>query len=101
MMLIEHEMGRVLVGRISKNLDLYENGKVSVDDVVGPCQEYLSLLRQHIYKENGVLYPMGESVMNKQDDTENLNCYEKGEEEMGPETCEELIRFAEEMAAEG
>jgi hemerythrin-like domain-containing protein len=99
MMLMEHEMGRTLVGRISENLDLYEKGNASVDDVAGPCQEYLELLGQHILKENNVLYPLGESVMSEQDDTQNLGCYEDREEEIGAETREDLIRLAEEMAA--
>ena len=99
-MLREHEMGRMLVRRISEKLDLYEKGDASVDDVVGPCQEYLQLLRQHISKENSVLFPMGASVMSEQDDTENLGCYENREEEIGPGTHEEFIRLAEEMAAE-
>ena len=100
MMLREHEMGRMLVMRISEKLDLYEKGDASVDDVVGPCQEYLQLLRQHISKENSVLFPMGASVMSEQDDTETLGCYENREEEIGPGTHEEFIRLAEEMAAE-
>ena len=99
-MLREHEMGRMLVRRIAEKLDLYEKGDASVDDVVGPCQEYLQLLRQHISKENSVLFPMGASVMSEQDDTETLGCYENREEEIGPGTHEELIRLAEEMTAE-
>ena len=101
MMLMEHEMGRTPVGRISEKLDLYEKGNASVGDVVAPCREYLQLLRQHIFKENNVLYPMGASIMSEQDDTENLGCYEDRKEEMRPETQEELIRLAEQMAAEG
>lgn len=100
-MLREHEMGRVLVRRISEKLDLYEKGEASVDDVTGPCQEYLQLLRQHISKENSVLYPMGASVMSAQDDTEVMGCYEDREGETGPGTHEDLIRLAEEMTSEG
>mgnify|MGYP001989678640 FL=1 len=100
MMLMEHEMGRALIRQLSETLDLYENGDASVDDVVSPCREYLQLLKQHISKENGVLYPMGENMMSEQDDAETLTCYEDGEQEMGPEASEDLIRLAAEMNAE-
>ena len=99
-MLMEHEIGRVLVRRISEELDSYEKGDASVDDVVGPCQEYLQHLRQHISKENGVLFPLGASMMSEQDDAATLGCYENREAEVGPGAHEELVRLAEEMAAE-
>ncbi len=98
MMLMEHEMGRALIRQLSETLDRYESGDASVPDVVSPCREYLELLRQHISKENGVLYPMGENVMSARDDADTLNCYEEGEQEMGPEASKDLIRLAEEMA---
>ncbi|MEM4312369.1 MAG: hemerythrin domain-containing protein [Nitrososphaerales archaeon] len=82
-MLMEHEMGRNLVKKIREKLDLYKKREVKLDEVIEPCYEYLGLLRQHIYKENNILFPMADEVVTKEDIDDTSKCYEKREEEVG------------------
>jgi len=94
-MLMEHEMGRGLVKRISTSLDKHMKGEASLRDVLDPCRDYIELLRQHIYKENNILFPMGEQVVSREDKEDTLKCYEEKEEEIGHEEHERLERLAE------
>jgi len=98
-MLYEHQLGRELVTRLDEGLRALEE---SEDRVVGAvlstCDEYVQLLRNHIAKENGVLFPMGESVVEMEDIAEVGGYYERVEEvEVGREAHERLERFVEEI----
>ncbi|MCG3125758.1 MAG: hypothetical protein CHACPFDD_00585 [Phycisphaerae bacterium] len=63
-MLHEHRVGRALVSRMSAALDEVRRG---VDDGVarfcGIAREYIELLRQHIFKEDHVLFRMADTVI--------------------------------------
>lgn len=99
-MLMEHEMGRELVRRISSSLESYVRSGEGLGEVLGPCREYVDLLRQHIYKENNILFPMGEQVVNEEDRESTLRCYEEKEEEIGHGEHERLERLAEKIYRE-
>ena len=98
-MLYEHQLGRELVGRIDEGLRAVERGdEGAVSAVLSACDEYIQLLRNHIAKENGVLFPMGESVAEEMDFAEVGGCYERVEEvEVGHEVHERLERSVEEL----
>ena len=96
-MLQEHEMGRNLVKRISEKLEEYQKGLTDVKDIIALCVEYVELLRQHIYKENNILFPMGDNVVNEEDIQETIHCYEGKENEIGPETHHKMEKLAEEL----
>jgi len=78
-MLYEHEMGRSLVRKIHDALVRYERGETVVDEVLDRCEEYLELLRQHIYKEDNILFPMGDGVMDESDQEEAVRCADRVE----------------------
>jgi hemerythrin-like domain-containing protein len=97
-MLQEHEWGRALVRAIEAALDRHAQGKASVADVLTPCESYLALLRQHIDKENGVLYPMGDLRMVPADHEGNRRCYATREEELGRLEHERMEKLAKELS---
>jgi hemerythrin-like domain-containing protein len=77
-------------------LERGEDGAVGA--ILSTCDEYVQLLRKHIAKENGVLFPMGESVAEMEDVAEVGGCYERVEEvEVGREVHERLERSMEEI----
>jgi hemerythrin-like domain-containing protein len=97
-MLYEHQLGRELVARPDEGLIALEG---SEDGVVGAilstCDKYVQLLRNHIAKENGVLFPMGESVVEMKDVAEVGGCYERVEEvDVGREAHERFERLGKE-----
>jgi hemerythrin-like domain-containing protein len=63
-MLHEHEEGRRLTGGLRTAAEQMKIGDTSASaDVVRHVFDYVNLLREHIEKEEGVLYPMAEQVI--------------------------------------
>ena len=101
-MLMEHEMGRSLVRQINERLDSYvsRHSKTDFERILNLCSEYIELLRQHIYKENNILFPMGDGVIDEDDERRNIECYEKREHELGEETHHRMEQLAERLKQE-
>lgn len=96
-MLDEHEQGRRLVRQIAAQLDRHAQGAAAPDDVLEPCRQYLELLRAHIAKENEVLFPLGEGVLQAHDDSATGACYDGVEHALGHGTHHALLRLAERL----
>ena len=73
-MLHEHESGRNYVKGMEEGLN--ENNQ---EKIIGNAREYGFLLKEHIYKEDNVLYPMAEEALNDQQKETVLKKYEKVE----------------------
>ena len=97
-MLQEHEKGRALVRKIGDRLDLYAQGATTEDSILALCREFGDLMNEHIEKENEMLFPMSDSVMDADDDRQTTGCYEGKEEEIGHGEHRRLIELAERMA---
>lgn len=99
-LLEEHAAGRQLVARIGALLDRYESGAAAAEEVLGVCRSYADLLRQHIIKEDELLFPAGEAVMRTEDHAAVSGCFSEREQALGPDHHHRLHRLAEEMAAQ-
>ncbi|HEY3388323.1 MAG TPA: hemerythrin domain-containing protein [Prolixibacteraceae bacterium] len=72
MMLHEHTQGRNFVKAMSENIELFKSGDLSaLAFVYRNMLGYGELLRNHIAKENNVLFRMADNALSK-DDQENL-----------------------------
>ena len=97
-MLMEHEMGRKLVGAIEDALTRYQAGESTKEEVVKLCDEYIDLLEQHICKEDNILFNMGSQIMLPADDEKTVECYEKTElEKVGEETHREMLELVKKI----
>jgi len=82
-MLMEHEQGRQFVKRLAEALAKYDGGdKTAKGAIVENARSYAELLDQHIYKEDNILYPMGDRVLSQSDNKELLEKFEKIEKEI-------------------
>jgi hemerythrin-like domain-containing protein len=82
-MLMEHEQGRRYVKGLSEALNRYESGdKDAHQAITQNALGYAELLEQHIYKEDNILYPMGDRVLTPNDNRELLEKFEKIENEI-------------------
>lgn len=101
-MLMEHEQGRALLRQMADAAEDYARGAVKA----GPrwadaAFEYLDLLRNHIDKENNVLFMMAERLLSDTEQQELAAGFEKIEEEkMGAGTHERLHALMENLIAE-
>ena len=63
-MLMEHEEGRAHVRGMAEALEDYPVGNgVASDALTRHARGYADLLQAHIYKEDNILYPIGERVL--------------------------------------
>jgi len=85
-MLAEHEQGRAYVREAASRLEQWRNGDpASGSPMANAVRSYTELLRQHIFKEDNILYPMGDNMMSPDDDRRLVAEFDEVEEkEMGP-----------------
>ncbi len=91
-MLFEHESGRALIGQMGEAL---EGCTAGADDAgrrwASAARGYAALLRQHIFKENNILFIMAEQLLTNAEQRELAAAFERIEEEkMGAGTHERL-----------
>lgn len=67
-MLQEHERGRRHVADMKKGLGDFTKSGINAFEFQRAVEEYVSLLNQHIFKENNVLFTMAEKVLSEVDD---------------------------------
>ena len=86
MMLMEHEEGRAHVRDAAAQFEKWSAGDTEAGEAMADAlQAYIMLLREHIYKEDNILYPMGDRVMSEEDDRRLVAEFDEVEEnEMGP-----------------
>jgi hemerythrin-like domain-containing protein len=81
-MLREHEMGRGYVRTMSRTWGTYMTGdKSSSGEIIQNAQDYILLLRNHIEKENDVLFVMADDLLSEKKQDELFEGFEKIEEE--------------------
>ncbi|GAB4172087.1 MAG: hemerythrin domain-containing protein [Calditrichia bacterium] len=100
-MLSEHDLGRNYVKQAEEAINTLE--KAYSDDAaqqfIQNAMGYVMLLREHIYKEDNILYPMGDRLFSDDDQTNLLKAFNKVEhEDIGHDVHEKYIRLVEELS---
>ncbi len=98
-MMREHQDGRAHVRKLSGlTKDGFDPSKRKA--VVRTSRAYVDLLSKHIQKEDSVLYPMADQVLDNNDQEELQKGFEDVEKEiMGPGVHEKYHRMIEELEA--
>ena len=98
-MMREHQDGRAHV----QNIDKLSKGKMSKatkDGLIKSSRAYVDLLSKHIQKEDNILYPLANQVLDGEDQKELEKGFEEIEEKvMGPGVHEKYHRMIEEWSA--
>lgn len=98
-MLMEHEQGRAFVRGMVEHLDKAANGdSVALTHFAHNTIGYAGLLRQHIQKEDQILFPLADRILSSEDETLLLNQFDEAEVEAGDGTHERLLKIAETLA---
>lgn len=83
-MLHEHEQGRALLRRVDQNLAVASEGDSSAADIVRQAMSaYILLLRQHIQKEDNVLFAMADQVLGIEKQRLMMEAFDRAEESNG------------------
>lgn len=80
-MLYEHELARSHLEEVESALD-----RTDLLALVGTVQNYVLLMKQHIFKENNVLYPMAEKGLSDEFKSSIAQEYALTEEQLGSES---------------
>ena len=100
MMLMEHEEGRNYVKGMADNIVLFKSGKKeALEAVYQNMTGYMNLLRNHIAKENNVLFRMADQVLTNEEQTRLLHQFGQTEEEStGKDKIEKYLAKVKELA---
>lgn len=83
-MMTEHEHGRTFVRNIDEATHRFlEGDKSARENVAKNAEGYAGLLKSHIEKEDGILYPMADNMLTEADQNELLVRFDKVEDELG------------------
>ena len=98
-MFAEHDQGRAYVRIMREEGEKYAEGRLTNPDLlIDAVRGYVHLLRQHITKEDRILYPMGNQVLTPEDQEQLLEDCERVErEEMGEGEHERFHAMIEEL----
>ena len=101
-MLFEHDEGRAFVGAIAAAIDVYErDGQAAARVIAENARGYVDLLRQHIMKEERVLFPTADRVLSPADQAELEQQFEQIETEvMGPGAHERYHQLLDDLERE-
>ncbi len=82
-MLMEHERARSYVRGLAEAVAKYGRGdNAAKNAIIENARGYAELLDQRIYKEDNILYPLGNRVLSPSDNTELLEKFDKIEKEV-------------------
>jgi len=102
MMLAEHEQGRAYTRAMREAAQKLHSGDESArDQVIRSARGYVALLRQHIYKEDNILFPMANQVISQAEQGNVAEDFERVEhEEIGEGVHEKYLVLAEALEKE-
>lgn len=100
-MLYEHEQGRSMVREMARRLEAANRGDAdAAKTLLDYGQAFLAMLRQHIEKEDLILFGMADQVTQGEDLSQLLSAYREAEEEDGyGATYGRCWKIAERLAA--
>ena len=99
-MLREHQIGREMATRVRVTMqeDVTQPGVRA--ELAQLCRDYVDHLRSHIFKEENILFTMGDDVMDRVDHESSVRCYERTEEErVGESSHRAMVSLAEKLGS--
>jgi hemerythrin-like domain-containing protein len=95
----EHERGRTLVAQLAQATEAYASGNLSArDSVAETLRGLMELYPNHIWKEEYLLFPMSNKVLDAADQQQLIEKFEDVEAAVGRDVHQRFERIAEEIA---
>ncbi len=88
-MMHEHDLGRAFVKEFEQGLKSMNKNKI-----IENAQGYCSLLQEHIFKEDSILYPMADEVLNAAMQKSLLERFKKAESKFSKSDMKNYLAFA-------
>jgi hemerythrin-like domain-containing protein len=100
-MLADHCEGRELRARMARAVeDARRSAPKAIDEFAAASRAYVDLMRDHIDKENSVLFPMGDGMLSPEDQSAIEKDFERVEHlDMGEGVHERYLALAERLCS--
>jgi hemerythrin-like domain-containing protein len=101
-MLMEHQAGRSLIAEMAEAAKAYESGNREAGaQWADAALDYVALLREHIAKENNVLFVMAERLLTPEEQQRLASKFDDVDtQKMGKGECDRLLRLADSLLGE-
>ena len=97
-MISEHATGRRLVGELEKAAEAYgASGAAAAGTLGNALRDIAALYTQHIWKEDNILFPLAQRILDAEDTGRLMEAFAAVEKEHGAETHQHFVRFAESL----
>jgi hemerythrin-like domain-containing protein len=99
MMLLEHEQGRAHVRSMGEAVEQLQAGHgAATEALLSHARAYVTLLREHIQKEDDILFRMADEIIPEHEQKQLLSRFEAHEsEEMGADAHEKYLKMVTEL----
>ena len=97
-MFLEHDIGRRLIKALDENLKYINVDPEARRDIVDNALSYVKLLREHIFKEDNILFKIASELMSVDEDKRLVEEFEEIEvNTIGSGLHEQLIKLLDEV----
>ena len=102
MMLMEHQFGRSHIAKMAEAAKAYASGDIEAGaQWADAALDYVALLREHIAKENNILFVMAERMLSPEDQQRLASEFDGVDRNrMGEGEGERLLRLADELTGQ-
>jgi len=91
-MLHEHDIGRNFVNEMERSIN-----DDSKQELIGNARGYCDLLREHIFKEDNILYPMADQVLDDKTQKSMLKAFKNAESRFKEGSKDKYISFVKDF----
>ncbi len=96
----QHERARNYISEITDALDGYAAGQpIQVSQVLESTAAYISLLRNHIHKEDHVFFPLVQEELSDEEEQQSQLEFEEARQTAGEDTFEDSHKLAVDMGS--
>ncbi|MDD2310117.1 MAG: hemerythrin domain-containing protein [Desulfuromonadaceae bacterium] len=95
----EHQNGRKLVAELAEAVEAYEKGSPKKNEpLFASMHGLVNLYPNHIWKEDYLLFPMTDKILNEKEQQELMEKFELVEKEIGPDVHRRFEQLAATLA---
>jgi hemerythrin-like domain-containing protein len=97
-MLYEHTQGRQLIAQLATAVQAYKSGEPRAGgQIIEAARDYISLLTLHIHKEDNILFPIAEDILDEKAVTALAEAFQLVEQQIGVDALQELEQIASDL----
>lgn len=95
---VEHQRGRALVSALASAIETYSSNRESVrNSVIQTLKSLTELYPRHIWKEDYLLFPMTNKILNADEQKDLYQMFEVVEKTIGPDVHQRFEQLAEKL----